>query len=816
MANAVITHPQSRSIAGVTSRLRRLRARIATWFVVDGLARIGLALLLLIGLDLFLDWFFEMDRPQRIVMLGMMAVAVVWLVWRFLVRPLRRHVSEDALCLQVEKQNAQLGESLISALQFSRQSDFEAKGVSSAMVAATIDRGITSAEGLSFEQTLHRQRFLWNFVLLAVAVAGLIGIAVGTQMWQPLSIWYKRNVLLSEDVRWPQKTVFVIEGVEDGVLTIPNGDDWLLIARVHKDSEVVPEDASIEIRRAGRRRVEVMQPLEPAKKQANAGDKNDESAPPNPPAAPSGTATEPGFHHTFQQVLEEFEFRIVCSSGRSDWIQVKLVDRPEVKSLTISVTDPKYAGGRARTLESGLDKHYVLKGSALTVEGRASKTLAGAYLIVGEKSFALRHDGDAFSLPVPRSITEDTTYRIRLVDRAKIKLPNSPKATPLESQPHTSFELKLREDTVPKLQLKLAGVGAMVVPSALLPCEVDVSDDLEVTRVRLKWEWQDHSGAPPHRGEVPLDELNKELAERNSELRTRVDALHRKRSELVKQQQGLSEDSAEFQRLAAEISQVGFQIQQVESERRRFRFTYSFDLKPLKIAENSNLRITFEADDNDTVSGPKTGRVTESLEVVSEATLRNRLLERENRQRDILERKRDEQDELYTKTAQVLARIRNQKDAGEADRALLQKLQRDQQRMARDLKSVADRLSKIVQEYRNNRIVAEEDRLKEREEKIIAPLRKLAETPVPEAAKLLMQARGNLTKPQTRNQSLSDATKKQEAIRDTLNDVIAQMSKSANFQKAVNKAFQTLRAQKDLFDQINDMLKKQLKKLPGN
>ena len=810
MANVALPNQTSpnRSIDGVTGRLRRLRARVTRWFVVDGLAKITAALVLLIGFDLLLDWFFEMDRPQRIVMLGLIVACMGWMVWRYLIKPLRRNVSEDALCLQVERQNAQLGESLISALQFSRGSDYEARGVSNAMVVATIDKGISSAEGLTFEETLHSGRFVRNVLVLLVSVAALTGIVVAAQGSGVFGTWWKRNVLLDENTRWPQKTVFVVEGVDDGVLIVPKGDDWLLIARIDEKSEEKAEEATIEIRRGGRRRIEVMTAIEPAPKAA--GGKKDAKA--KPPTGPTGE----GFHFTFQQVLEEFEFRIVSDSGRTEWIQVKLVDRPEVATLNLAVTEPAYAGGRVKQLKVGLDKHYVLKGSALQVSGTASKDLAGAVLVVGDRKLALQTDGSNFKLPVPTQIQADTTFEIRLIDKVKVQLPNQTKPTPLESQPHTAFEIKLREDTVPQVTLKLIGVGTMVIPNAQIPCVVDANDDFEISKVRLKYEWQDHSGAAPHTGSIKLDGLNKELAARNAEQNELLKPLYDKRDNLLKQQQGLAEDSNDYQQIAGELFGINAKIAEARNELRNLRFNYTLDLKPLKIPENSNLRIRFEIDDNDNVSGPKTGIATESLEVVSEATLRNRLLEREKRQRDILESKRDQQDELFTKTAEIMARVGDKKEVSEADRATLQKMQRSQQRMSREMKAVAEKLSAILAEYRNNRITAEEARLKARQEKIIDPLKKLVDKSVADAAKALMQARGNLADPKTRNDALKSASKEQSAIRDKLTDIIAQMSKAENFQKAVNKAYQVQKAQKQLLDQLNDFLKKQLNKLPKN
>ena len=63
-------------------------------------------------------------------MLVLIAGALGWLVYRRLVRPLSATMSDDALALQVEAANKQLGQSLISALQLARMDDVESRGMS--------------------------------------------------------------------------------------------------------------------------------------------------------------------------------------------------------------------------------------------------------------------------------------------------------------------------------------------------------------------------------------------------------------------------------------------------------------------------------------------------------------------------------------------------------------------------------------------------------------------------------------------------------------------------------------------------------------
>ena len=108
--------------SSLTEKLRSLRRQIALWFTVDGLNRLLITALGLIGLDLAIDWYFRMDKAQRGIMLVLMLGALVWVAWRYLVRPLmaRSKLTDEALCLEVEQRDKSLSEALISALEFSR------------------------------------------------------------------------------------------------------------------------------------------------------------------------------------------------------------------------------------------------------------------------------------------------------------------------------------------------------------------------------------------------------------------------------------------------------------------------------------------------------------------------------------------------------------------------------------------------------------------------------------------------------------------------------------------------------------------------
>src|SRR5262245_3039808 len=205
MSVALPQKPLAQETSGVVARLQSLRSQIAAWFWVDGLVRVLWLALGLIAVDLAIDWFFRLDKPQRLVMLGLMIGVIAWRVYRRLVRPLSATMSDDALALSVEASNKQLGQSLISALQLSRLEDVESHGMSPALVAQTVHHGTAAAERVRFANVLDGREFRLNALLLAIALGMFAVVGYGIVTTSTLSIWFNRNILLGY-ATWPQKT----------------------------------------------------------------------------------------------------------------------------------------------------------------------------------------------------------------------------------------------------------------------------------------------------------------------------------------------------------------------------------------------------------------------------------------------------------------------------------------------------------------------------------------------------------------------------------------------------------------------------------
>lgn len=477
-----ISLPQlSQLTSDVVQRLAQLRRQLAVWFWVDGLSRVFWMAIALLVIDLALDWFFRMDKPQRAVMLTLILGVIAYVAYRRLIKPLSATISDDALALEVERLNPELNQSVISALQFSRMEDLDRRGYSPSMVRQTVQRGATASADVNFITVLDDREFRQNTFLLLFAAAVLVAVGIGSFVHPTLQIWANRNLLLGDRV-WPQKTYLKIERADNGKVVFPRGEDWTQVVSVTADSERIPENVYIDFRKARGRATQTMKKKDGV----------------------SQSEAKAEFEAIFASVIEPFEFRARGGDAYTPWVTVELVEQPAINDLQLEVEPPKYTKLPRQPLPAGRGPYFVLKGSTLRVSGTANKELVSAAIRHDGKSRKLNvQNGTQISGEVPPAELAATQYVIDLEDTLK-----------LTSRRPTTFGLRLRADREPRVRVRLIGVSGMVVPKARIPFTCRVSDDFGITDLNVQFQWRgDDPMRPEGKGDFQFESIKKELGQ---------------------------------------------------------------------------------------------------------------------------------------------------------------------------------------------------------------------------------------------------------------------------------------------------------------
>ena len=140
----------------VGGKLRQLRRGLRRRLTGEGVSWCAISLVAVVFVTLGMDYLLHLDRPVRGVIMGMLLLGVGWVVWRQLIAPLRVPMDNEQLALLVEDRYGELGDSLISALQFTRRDAPETPGQSQAMVELVIAQAGELADTLDFQEVVEK------------------------------------------------------------------------------------------------------------------------------------------------------------------------------------------------------------------------------------------------------------------------------------------------------------------------------------------------------------------------------------------------------------------------------------------------------------------------------------------------------------------------------------------------------------------------------------------------------------------------------------------------------------------------------------
>lgn len=452
--------------AALQRRLSELRAALAGSLLLEGMAKLSLGVLAGLTLDFLLDYFLHMDWSQRMIMAVLMAGGLGYGIFRWILRPLSRQSSDDALVLSVEQKLGLQHNTLINTLQLAREAE-KNRTYSAAMAKQVIESGLSDIDQVDFKRALNQSRSRQHRWWLTLGMAGLLILAlmtVGTGLGR---IWFSRNLLLGNE-KWPTSTRLIIEGVDNGELVIPRGEDYLLTVQVDPDCAVTEVDVYLDFlgRSAGTRqklRSDERQPLT--------------------------------HMTTLRSVSSEFQFRVLGGDYQSDPVRIRLVEPPGFEALQIKVVPPEYSGLPPQDLPLSTQNYKVLTGSRLLIQGQADVPQAELALTSQERRQDIELDDEGrFDFVLAGEALQTGSYRLELQDQDGV-----------QSNRPIEFRLEVLEDQPPRIRTRVFGVTSVVMSKALVPIAVTLEDEFAVTDVKI--EMQSGKAEEMAAEQFPVDSL---------------------------------------------------------------------------------------------------------------------------------------------------------------------------------------------------------------------------------------------------------------------------------------------------------------------
>ncbi|HUS47905.1 MAG TPA: hypothetical protein VM098_07290 [Phycisphaerae bacterium] len=448
---------------GAYDKLARLRMLLRARLAAEGLAWVVMALVAAVFVTLGFDRLLRLDdRVQRAVIVTASLAAVVYVVWRELLAPLLVPMGLESLALLVERRYRQLGDRLVSAIQFSLAP--AAEGLSRAMIQRTAAEADAMAGPLDYREVVERRRLLQVAIISACA----LGLLAGFSVWQHdmMRLWFRRNVMFA-DVSWPQRTYLqVLDGHDFDVL---RGEDLTIRVAV-KQGSVAPPHITLH-----RLLPSIGRPTEEQIDQVGSSGR---------------------YVAVIRGVNESFEFYVTGGDDQTDKRtphKVRVIDPPVLQQVVFTPKYPRYvtAPEALQQLKPSGAREVVTfpYGGSLDIQATANKEVISAEIYFEDKKIWSGEPVGRRELVV-RSITlpcenQLVTRTLRFVLKDAFALEHPEAYSRREGQ---VFSVQIQPDDPPSVQVaKIGGLPDFysVTPAAGIPLRVTIKDRYGVGLVEL-------------------------------------------------------------------------------------------------------------------------------------------------------------------------------------------------------------------------------------------------------------------------------------------------------------------------------------------
>lgn len=316
------------------SVLDRLRSRIRSYVLFEGIALVVVVLGALFWGSFLVDWgYFQLSRLElprwfrATVLVGgicLIAAGVVsWIGLR-----LFRAFRTKALALVLERRFPELDDRLITAVEAAESHERDASPITSAMLRHTIVEAARTASGLDLGSVFDRKPLRRAVVTASVLVASILGLAVtnGAAMER-----WVAGYLGLRDGYWPRETELIVKVIvqpgdrvrefTDGRYKHPKGSDLSLQIEVAPGKKA-PEQVRLDARLAnGRGNVRAYL--------TRVGDQ--------------------AFRHTLAGLLDDADIWVTGGDfTNARPYRVQVVQPPEVSSVALHCLYPEYTGMNER------------------------------------------------------------------------------------------------------------------------------------------------------------------------------------------------------------------------------------------------------------------------------------------------------------------------------------------------------------------------------------------------------------------------------------------------------------------------------------
>lgn len=446
----------------IHSRIHAVRARLRNIVWMYGVCffvAVAIGLACCIGL---LDWWLHLDDAGTRFLLALVAAAsIIAVTWRFLISPLRVHLTDVDVALQIERRVDGFQDRLSSLVEFASRDFGDEQGSPELQESIRNDtlerlRHVQLAQVISAKpvKPIATAAFAVTLLLAAFITADGASVAIAA----------KRMMLPFQSTPWPKKTELQL--ISSEFQPIASSTEPL---RVSHGSEVeffvvnkkgALPDAVVLHKEYPSGRVE-QQELRRTNLRDNEGT--------NREVAYVGFVAK-----------SKLKFWVVGGDDSSmPHYSVEVVPPPMITRLNVTITPPAYTGESQRENPEGVGHIQAVAHSRVAVSGTVNKSLKSGSITIGatpSKPLHIETDGRSFAAEFVLTSPGNSFYQLTFTDEDGFS-----------SGGEFRYEIRVKEDRVPTVDVLEPEGDVLVTANATVGLRVRAEDDAGLVSLDVKY-----------------------------------------------------------------------------------------------------------------------------------------------------------------------------------------------------------------------------------------------------------------------------------------------------------------------------------------
>ena len=417
----------------LVKHLEKIAAEIKSQELLKGILTIVVALLIGICAMFLLDIMVHFPYAIRILLLiSGIAYGVYW----FIKNPWQRYTKEittEKVSLMLEDKFPEFKSRMISTIQFNRA--LPKNNISLQMVGGMMKQTFNMVKDVTLGTVVDKKWQKKTYMSFMASVA--VSVILVTAMPTTFKIFLQRLVL---PVQYPSKTKVVNIEIPEYLVA---GEEFKI--KITAEGQL-PSLGTVTLKTAGDSLNADLVKLE-----SDSGD----------------------YESTFSGVIEEAGVVIELGDYTSELIPLKVVKRPGIGHLTVTVTPPEYTGVKPFSIKSG--NTQILAGSKVKFEVEPSKKLFEIKMLNKTSTDEM----PKFVLNENKWVAEfepkgSLTYTLSMLDELGLVSKDIP-----------DFRLSVKEDKKPIIRIVQPVSLSELSPKSSMNLEAKIRDDYALSQVRI-------------------------------------------------------------------------------------------------------------------------------------------------------------------------------------------------------------------------------------------------------------------------------------------------------------------------------------------